>query len=113
MKWAWHLAAWQVLFFTGLVLGYHRKALAVRCGWFTGKLALLISGTLFVGMLSVYRAGLEPLVRLTGRDVTWLNAHLFSKSDTQIGRLLAFAVFATFILALVTNLWRPLMGALS
>jgi hypothetical protein len=107
-----NLAAWQVLFFTGLVIGYHRKALAKRCGWFTGKLSLLISGALFVGMLSVYRAGLEPLVRLTGRDAAWLNTHLFSKSDEQIGRLLAFAVFATFVLALVTNFWRPITRVL-
>lgn len=102
------LSAWQLLFFNGLVIGFHRKALAARFGWLTGSGALLISGALFASSLAVYNAGMAPLIWLTGRDANWLAANLFSKSDERIGRVIAFTIFALFVVSLVTNLWRPL-----
>ncbi|HEY8597206.1 MAG TPA: OpgC domain-containing protein [Thermomicrobiales bacterium] len=106
-----NLAAWQLLFFNGLVIGYHRKALAERFGWATGRIALLVSGTLFAGSVALYRDGLAPLIKLTGRDAAWFETYIFSKSDERIGRVLAFAIFASFALSLVTNLWQPILKA--
>lgn len=105
------LAAWQLLFVNGMVIGYHRKALAPYFGWITGRLAMVASGALFAGSILLYRAQLAPLVWLTGHDAAYLNAHLFSKSDERIGRVIVFAIFAVFALSLTTNLWQPLRRA--
>jgi hypothetical protein len=106
------LAPWQLLFVNGLVIGYHRKRLARYFGWIAGRLALVVSGALFAGAILLYRAQLAPLTRLTGHDAPYLDAHLFSKSDERIGRVIVFAIFAIFALSLVTNLWVPLRRAL-
>lgn len=106
------LPAWQLLFFNGLLIGFHRKALAARFGWLTGRAALAVSGALFAVSVAVYNDGLAPLVALTGKDAAWLDAHLFSKSDQQIGRIVSFAIVATFAVSLVTNLWQPLLHGL-
>ena len=107
-----NLAAWQLLFFNGLVIGYHRKALAERFGWFTGRAALLISGALFAGSIALYRDGMAPLIQLTGRDAAWFETYIFSKSDERIGRVIAFAIFATFALSLVNTFWLPIRKGL-
>jgi len=104
-----NLSAWQLLFFNGLLIGFHRKALAARFGWLTGRAALLTSGSLFAVSIAIYNDGLAPLVALTGQDAAWLDAHLFEKSDQQIGRVVSFAIVATFAVSLVTNLWQPLV----
>ena len=106
-----NLAAWQLLFFNGLVIGYHRKALAERFSWATGRIALLVSGALFAGSIALYRDGMAPLIQLTGRDAAWFETYIFSKSDERIGRVIAFAIFASFALSLVTNLWQPILKA--
>ena len=104
-------AAWQLLFFNGLAIGYHRRALAPRWGWITGRRALLVSSLLFAGTILLYRAQLAPLSWLTGRDAAFFQAHLFAKADLRAGRLVAFAIVAIFALALVSNLWVPLRNA--
>lgn len=106
-----NLAAWQLLFFNGLVIGYHRKALAERFSWATGRTTLLVSGALFAGSVALYRDGLALLIHLTGRDAAWFDTYLFSKSDERIGRVIAFAIFASFALSFVTNLWQPILKA--
>lgn len=106
-----NLSAWQLLFFNGLVLGYHRKALAQRFGWFTGRAALAVSGLLFAASIVLYRQNMALLTRLTGKEAAWLDLYLFSKADERIGRVIAFAIFASFALALVTNLWQPILRA--
>lgn len=107
-----NLSAWQLLFFNGLLIGFHRKALAARFGWLTGRAALVVSGALFAVSLAIYNDGLAPLAALTGRDAAWLDAHIFSKADQQIGRIISFAIVATFAVSLVTNFWQPILRGL-
>jgi hypothetical protein len=102
------LAAWQLLFINGLAIGYHRRALARYFGWLTGWVSLAVSGALFAGAIALYRDKLATLSWLTGFDTNFLNAHLFSKDDARIGRLVVFAILAVFALALTTNFWGPL-----
>ena len=107
-----NLSAWQLLFFNGLLIGFHRKALAMRFGWLTSRAALAVSGALFAISIAIYNDGMAPLVAITGKDAAWLDANIFSKSDQQIGRIISFAIVATFAVSLVTNLWRPLLRGL-
>jgi hypothetical protein len=105
------LAAWQLLFINGLVIGYHRRPLARYFGWLTSWVSLAVSGALFAAAIALYRDNLAALSRLTGFDANFLNAHLFSKDDARIGRLLVFVIVAVFALALTTNLWAPIQRA--
>ncbi len=107
-----NLSAWQLLFFNGLLIGFHRQALAERFGWLTSRAALAVSGAIFALSLAIYNDGMAPLVALTGKDAAWLDANIFSKSDQQIGRIITFAIVATFAVSLVTNLWQPLLRGL-
>lgn len=99
-----HLPAWQVLFFTGLALGYHRRALARRFGWYTGPWALAVSGGLFAGLIALYARGLADLPTQVQDAFTY-------KPNVGPGRVFAFAVVATFAVSLLTTCWGPLSRA--
>lgn len=108
-----HLAAWQVLFFTGLAIGYHRETIAT---W-----ARRIPTLPYFGVLTALCAALiwfqqhhETLLArfAPDGDASVLMDRYFDKADMRIGRLLAFAVFFQFFLLLVTVAWQPLVRAL-
>ncbi len=103
-----HFAAWQVLFFTGLAIGYHRRALAQRCAWLTGPGALIVSGLLLTWLIALYRGGLAGF---PGGDLARVQEAFTYKPNVGPGRLLAFAILATFAMALLTTCWRPVARA--
>lgn len=103
-----HVAAWQVLFFTGLAIGYHRKALASRFSALTGPGALLASGIAFVWLIRLYHTNLAGF---PGSNQARVQEWFTYKPNVGPGRLLAFAIVAIFAFALVTNLWKPLSRA--
>ncbi len=103
-----HLAAWQVLFFTGLAFGYHRRTLAQRFGWFTGPRTLAISSLLFGGLLALYHFGLSSV---PFGHIAQVDDAFNYKPNVGIGRIVAFAIVVTFFLNLLTNLWQPLLRA--
>ena len=108
-------AAWQALFMTALVLGYHRQELAA---WFTRE-SLRPHGA---GL--VYRLGLGVAaggLLLLGITLTTDHAHamtingvvlssldLFDKSSLGIGRIAAFASVSLVIYLGLTVFWRPI-----
>lgn len=121
MNWPWaitdnglfHFAAWQVLFLTGLVIGYTRR------GW-EGRLARL-------GGLSraraVQLAGLALAVAAVGATIGlyfWSQApghtsifgvalaEAFGKGDVRAGRLALFACLFLAAYGLATLAWRPI-----
>jgi hypothetical protein len=105
------VSAWQVLFVTALVIGYHRRKLegAFRAA---GSLpALLISGAALAGLLALYFSRLAPLIALTGRDRVTLDEWFFAKDDVAPGRIVTFAAAIVFAYALATLAWRPLARA--
>lgn len=105
-----HLAPWQVLFFTGLAIGYHRDVLAQRVGWVVGPLSLIISGGLFAWLIMLFRNNLAGLPGANNpRVVEWFTY----KPNVGPGRIFAFAIVAIFALSLTTTLWRPLARATS
>jgi hypothetical protein len=108
-----HFASWQVLFFTGLVVGYHRERIA---GW-VRRIPLLpyfsVLTVLCAGLIWFHRHSaqlLAPIAPDGNADV--LLERLFSKADVRIGRLIAFAVFFQFAIVLATIAWKPLTRAL-
>ncbi|MDE3112102.1 MAG: OpgC domain-containing protein [Chloroflexota bacterium] len=95
-------AAWQVLFFSGLVLGYHRQRIA---RW------LAPSRTIAAGVAGVVAlTAVELIARhlLGATNTVDVQTLLFDKNDARIGRVLALLAAASFGWALVTLAWAPL-----
>ncbi|MFN8537166.1 MAG: OpgC domain-containing protein [Thermomicrobiales bacterium] len=103
-----HVAAWQVLFFTGLAIGYHRQALARRFSALTGPGALLASSVAFAWLIRLYH---QNLAGFPGSNQARVQEWFTYKPNVGPGRLLAFAIVAIFAFSLVTNLWKPLSRA--
>ena len=115
-------SAWQVLFFTGLVLGYHHQRLPIL-GRRATRLALLLTGLATLALVAVYfvvdpPTSLMPAQIATGSPVfhevrLWLQDVFFAKVALRPGRLLASAVTFSFLFFLVTSFWpqvRRLLG---
>lgn len=103
-----HVAPWQALFFTGVVIGYHRHALARRFGWLSSHWTLLVSGVLFLWLIVLYRNNLSGF---PGGDSLRVVESFTYKPNVGPGRLFAFAIVAVFGFALVSTIWRPLLRA--
>ena len=98
------LAPWQVLFFTGMVVGYHRDrvrwALPSSAQW----LLLLLASLGMLGLLLVFSSDQAFALDVQER--------LFSKSDVRVGRLLASTIVFSFAFLLTTRLWVPIQRGL-
>jgi hypothetical protein len=109
------VAAWQALFVTALVLGYHRQDLArwlaaesTRPGG-VGIGFRLGLGVAAVGLLVLGVALNTSQVYAMGHSVSALGGlDLFDKSSLGIGRLASFASAAIVVYAIVTYCWRPI-----
>ncbi|HLH26013.1 MAG TPA: OpgC domain-containing protein [Chloroflexota bacterium] len=111
-NYAFHFSAWQALFVTAIVMGYHRERLAAALRWVPRWPALIVSGLGVAGLIAIYRAGdafwrMLPVDDPASLDVTDLVVALFGKGDLRPGRLLAFALVFVFAYLLVDRLWRP------
>jgi hypothetical protein len=115
-------SAWQVLFFTGLVLGYHHELLPTL-GRRATRLALLLTGLGTAALIAVYfvvdpPTSLMPAQIAVGSPVfhevrLWLQDVFFAKVAVRPGRILASAVTFSFLFFLVTSFWhqvRRLLG---
>ena len=104
-----HIAAWQVIFVTGMVVGYHRAALeawSARLPRTVLAISLVFVAAVVVMLYVLQVTHLEAL-----RGNARLYALGFDKADVPIGRLMAFALFATFTFALLTLAWQPVRSA--
>jgi enterochelin esterase-like enzyme len=108
-------AAWQVLFFTAMVLGFHQDRVARFVPVAARRPLLLASGlgTLLLVLLYLQLApALHDVAGATSggstNPLTDLADLLFSKGDLRPGRILASAVVFTFLFLLVSELWVPL-----
>ncbi len=109
-NYAFHFSAWQVLFVTAMVLGYHRELVAAALRWVPRGPALLLSGAAFAALVELYRLGDAVWRRLpvqdpSSLDVTEIIVALFGKGDLRPGRLLAFAIVFVFCYLLVDRFW--------
>jgi hypothetical protein len=100
--------AWQVLFVTAMVIGYHRQRLEQYWARVSERMVLGISGAFVAAVIAVYVVALLP----SSSPPVMFVEQLFGKVDLRIGRLLVFAGFFTFAFALVTHAWAPIRRAL-
>jgi len=101
--WVFHVAAWQLLFFAAMAIGYHRKTIARRAGrfmrlrWFL----VLLAATLGLVFWFASSAPDDALVKT-----------LFDKSGLSAGRLAAAAIVFTTLYVGTTLFWKPLYAAI-
>jgi enterochelin esterase-like enzyme len=109
-NYAFHFSAWQVLFITAMVLGYHRERVAAALAGVPRWPALVVSGVVFAGLVQLYRLGDAVWRRLpvedpSTLDVTEIIVALFGKGDLRPGRIIAFAIVFIFLYLLVDRFW--------
>ncbi len=112
-----YLSAWQVFFFTGLVLGWHHGELTRRLAHFPRRAALLLCGLGTCALIVLYRLTnrLGSLVADTqaAQDVQlFLLEYVFGKADVRPGRIIASIIVFGFLYLLVTEAWRPIRRGL-
>ena len=98
-------ACWQVLFFLGLAIGYHREQLA---RWLVPSRLLALGTAVVVALTCVDLLAQYYFGHRAGVDV---HAMLFDKNDARIGRVLAVLAAGCLGYALTTLAWRPLRRA--
>jgi enterochelin esterase-like enzyme len=112
-----HVSAWQVFFFTGIVMGWHHSDLTRKLANFPRRAALIASGIATAVLIVIYSN--------TGRISEWLGdqqgaldiqlflvEYVFGKADVRPGRIVASVVVFGFLYLLVTEAWRPIRRAL-
>lgn len=97
------LAAWQVLFMTGLVIGFHRKRLAV---WFERRPRARLA---LVGVAIVLSIVAVWSFHVFGESTM---PDLFAKVPLRPARLIGFGAAAVLAYALATSAWVPLRKAI-
>jgi hypothetical protein len=100
--------AWQALFVTAMVIGYHRQRLEHYLAGVSERMLLGISGAFVAAVIAAYVVFVHP----SSTAHAMLVDHIFGKVDLRIGRLLVFAGFFTFAFALATLAWAPIRRAL-
>lgn len=117
-----YFSAWQVLFFTAMVIGYHHERLPSRLNSSRWRLPLIaVLGIGFLGLLLLYRYT-EPVIRALqsaqgptegGESIaSTLVELLFAKGDLRIGRIIASAIVFSFVFLVTTEFWVPLRRGL-
>ena len=107
---AFPAAAWQIFFFVGLAIGYHRAAVGAFLGRIPTIVAAPLLGAVALILFAQHLSGntLLPADSWTGHSYS----DIFYKWDVRPGRLLAAAVFFPLAYLLVTVAWRPLLAGL-
>jgi enterochelin esterase-like enzyme len=112
-----NFSAWQVLFFSGLVLGYVQSRIPTL-GCDETRIALIATG-IGAALLVVLFFLIDPPTVLLPRGITltspispdvreWIDEYIFSKADLRPGRLLASAVTFSFFFFGITHFWRQI-----
>ena len=94
-------SAWQVIFFIGLVLGFHRQRLAA----YLRPSALTAVGV--AALVALYVIRLVTLQFFEGSGDLDVHELLFDKNDARIGRIVALLAAFAFMYAGTTVAWAP------
>ncbi len=107
-----HPAAWQLIFFGALAVGYHRETLWARLGRLSAWRHFAFSSILFVWLIHLYATEIPMLARLyPGIDMPTVVGELFAKSTVAPGRVVATVIVFQFAYLLVTLFWKPVWAA--
>ncbi len=110
---AFNLAAWQLLFFVGMAMGFHRKTLTKKLSALPRGPYFLFAGLLFMWLAQLHSTNGAFLARLIpGLDTSALLSELFLKSALAPGRLIASFIVFQFAYLAATLLWKPIQSTL-
>lgn len=106
------LAAWQLLFFLGIVIGFYRDAIAKKLSAIPRTPYFVLATLLFIGLHQFYDKADAVLTRiLPGLDANAFVSDFFQKSTLAPGRVIASFIVFQFAYLLATLLWKPLQNA--
>ena len=108
-----HFAAWQLLFFVAMAIGYHREALVSKLSQMPRLPYFLFSGLLLLWLMQLYNTQgtfLAPV--LPGLDTQAFMHDFFLKGALAPGRLIASFIVFQFAYLAVTLFWKPVGAAL-
>jgi hypothetical protein len=108
-----NVSAWQLWFFAGMVIGYHRDWLWRRLSRLPRVPAVMVVVALAGALIALRVLNGAPLAGIAGiEDGAATLDLIFDKHSARPGRVLAFAVFFPLFYLLLTYGWRPLERAL-
>ncbi len=106
---AFNLAAWQLLFFVAMAIGYHRDALARIFSRVPRVPYATFVGLVSAWFIQLYRTdGAVFATLFPGMDTHAFLMQFFLKSAMAPGRLIAAFFFFQFAYLALTLLWRPI-----
>lgn len=113
-----YFSAWQVLFFTAMVMGYHHRRIQEAFPRSYRMPLLIATGTCFLLLLLLFRytdpvlralsSAQDPAVVAGQSRAAMLVDLLFAKGFVRPGRIFASAVVFTFVFLVTSALWTPL-----
>lgn len=104
-----NLAAWQMLFFVAMAIGYHREALAKKLSQIPRVPYLVLSGLILILLVNIYNTNGAFLTAINPNiDIDAAMRFLFLKSALAPGRLIAGFVVFQFAYLAATMLWKPI-----
>ncbi len=108
-------SAWQILFFLGLLLGYHQDRMPALSPKVT-RLAMILTGIGTVALIVAFYIIDPPTATMPsgiaiGSPVfhearLWLQSNFFDKVDLRPGRLLTSAITFSFLFLVASVFWR-------
>jgi len=101
------LLSWQLLFFVGMTLGYHRQRVARVWRALPVGLAIVLPAVLFLGFVVLAMANSAGRLGWSAHCV----GQLFGREQLAPGRLLDLLCAALLFFALVDRFWKPLRRA--
>ncbi len=108
-----NLAAWQLLFFVAMAVGYHRRTLTEMLGQVPRWPYLLFSALLVLLLVQFYDTNGHLLEHLVpGVDIASFMSAFFLKSSLGAGRLIASLIIFQFAYLMATLFWKPIGSAL-
>lgn len=108
-----HPAAWQLIFFWAMAVGYHRDLIWVVFRQLPRWPYFLFSALLFFWLVHLYTTEIRVLARLyPWLDMNAIVSELFNKSTVAPGRILATVIVFQFVYLVLTNFWKPIWSAL-
>ncbi len=108
-----NLAAWQLLFFVAMAVGYHRQTLTEKLSQLPRLPYLAFTGILVIWMVHLYQTNGAIFARMIpGLDTQAFMSALFLKSALAPGRLIASAILFQFAYLALTVFWKPIWNTL-
>ncbi|MGE5263841.1 MAG: OpgC domain-containing protein [Acidobacteriota bacterium] len=107
-----HPAAWQLIFFWAMAVGYHRTTIWNRFQRLPHAVTFIASTLLFAWLIHLYSTEMQVLARIyPGFDMQAIVGMLFNKSTVAPGRVLATVAVFVFGYLLLTYFWKPIWAA--